>query len=104
MLAWRQTALSLGDNGETRGGGSRTPRPSPRTMAQTDRAEQLFDAIEPGSLANKLLAALPLEDFELLRPHVTTVGLAQATVVSEVGDEVDQIYFPLSGMVSLVAS
>ena len=60
-------------------------------------------AIDPGPLSNKLLAALPREAFELLRPHLTTIGLAQGTVLFEVGNEVDQIYFPLSGMISLVA-
>jgi CRP-like cAMP-binding protein len=59
-------------------------------------------AIDPGPLSNKLLAALPREAFELLRPLLTTVGLAQGTVLFEVGDEIDQISFPLSGMVSLV--
>ena len=60
-------------------------------------------AIDPGPLSNKLLAALPREAFELLRPHLTTIGLAQGTVLFEVGNEIDQIYFPLSGMISLVA-
>jgi len=60
-------------------------------------------AIDPGPLSNKLLAALPRETFELLRPHLTTIGLAQGTVLFEVGNEIDQIYFPLSGMISLVA-
>ena len=60
-------------------------------------------AIDPGPLSNKLLAALPRETFELLRPHLTTIGLAQGTILFEVGNEIDQIYFPLSGMISLVA-
>jgi CRP-like cAMP-binding protein len=58
--------------------------------------------IDPGPLSNKLLAALPREDFALLSPHLTTHGIAQGTVLCEPDDEIDQIYFPLSGMVSLV--
>jgi CRP-like cAMP-binding protein len=58
--------------------------------------------IDPGPLSNKLLAALPREAFELLHPDLTTMGLAQGTVLFETGDEIDQTSFPLSGMVSLV--
>src|SRR5258707_10965938 len=54
-------------------------------------------------LDNKLLAALPRSQFNLLVPHLTVATLAQSTVVYEVGDEVDQIYFPHNGMFSLLA-
>jgi CRP-like cAMP-binding protein len=59
-------------------------------------------AIDPGPASNKLLAALPGNDFELLAPYLTTLRLAQGTVLYEAGSEVDEVYFPLSGMVSLV--
>jgi CRP-like cAMP-binding protein len=59
-------------------------------------------AVDPGPASNKLLAALPRNDFELLAPHLTTLQLAQGTVLYEAGSEVDEVYFPLSGMVSLV--
>ena len=59
-------------------------------------------AIDPGPARNKLLAALPRTDFQFLAPHLTTLQLAQGTVLSESGNEVDEVYFPLSGMVSLV--
>jgi CRP-like cAMP-binding protein len=59
-------------------------------------------AIDPGPLSNKLLASLPREDFAFLSPHLTIHGMAQGTVLCEPDDEIDQIYFPLSGMVSLV--
>jgi CRP-like cAMP-binding protein len=52
---------------------------------------------------NKLLASLPRADFERLLPHLATVLLEQGTVLIEAGDEVDQIYFPHSGMLSLLA-
>jgi len=60
-------------------------------------------AIDPGPASNRLLAALPRTDFQLLAPQLTTLQLAQGTVLHEAGDEVDEVYFPLSGMVSLVA-
>ena len=54
-------------------------------------------------LDNKLLAALPRDQFDLLAPHLTTVSLEQAEVLAEPGDEFDQVYFPQSGMLSLLA-
>jgi len=56
-----------------------------------------------GPLDNKLLAWLPREDFDRLLPHLSTVSLQQGIVLCESGDEVDQIYFPHSGMLSLLA-
>jgi CRP-like cAMP-binding protein len=59
-------------------------------------------AIDPGPLSNKLLAALPSKDYQLLLPHLTSGQLAQGEVLYEAGAEVDQVYFPLSGMISLL--
>jgi CRP-like cAMP-binding protein len=56
---------------------------------------------DPGPASNKLLAALLQDDFELLRPHLTTLRIDQGTVLCEVGQEVDHVYFPLSGMISI---
>jgi CRP-like cAMP-binding protein len=54
-------------------------------------------------LDNKLLASLPRRHFDILAPNLTTVSLQQAEVLAEPGDELDQIYFPESGMLSLLA-
>jgi CRP-like cAMP-binding protein len=70
------------------------PRPTGRDI--------FVHAIEPGPASNKLLAALPRTDLGLLLPHLTTLGLEQGTVLCDVGDELDQVHFPLSGMISLV--
>ncbi len=51
---------------------------------------------------NRLLASLAREDFQALRPHLKPVQLAQGLVVFEPGQEVRQIYFPHSGVISLV--
>ena len=58
--------------------------------------------IDPGPLGNKLLASLPYNDFQLLVPHLASVQLSQGTVLAEPDVEVDQVYFPLSGAVSLL--
>jgi CRP-like cAMP-binding protein len=54
-------------------------------------------------LDNQLLASLPRDHFDRLVPQLSTVSLQQGTVLYEAGDEVDQIYFPHFGMLSLLA-
>jgi CRP-like cAMP-binding protein len=54
-------------------------------------------------LDNKLLASLPRDHFDRLLPHLSAVSLQQGIVLFEAGDEVDQIYFPHYGMLSLLA-
>ena len=54
-------------------------------------------------LDNKLLSALPRAQYSLLAPHLATVSLASGAVLSEPADEVDHVYFPHSGMLSLLA-
>jgi len=55
------------------------------------------------ALDNKLLASLPRDHFDRLSPYLTTVSLPQGEVLTESGEEVDQIYFPHYGMLSLLA-
>jgi CRP-like cAMP-binding protein len=52
---------------------------------------------------NLLLAGLDTEALALLRPHLKPVALAQKSVLHEAGDRIDHVYFPLSGMVSMLA-
>ena len=59
-------------------------------------------AIDPGPLGNKLLASLPHRELQLLLPHLVAVQFPQGAVLAAAGDEVDQVYFPLSGMISMV--
>ncbi len=53
-------------------------------------------------LANALLASLPRAEFDQLRPHMTIGSFDQGKVLAEVGDEIDQVYFPFGGMISLL--
>lgn len=53
--------------------------------------------------ANHLLGALGDADFALLAPHLSNVGLLQGTVLQEQEAPVEQVYFPLNGVVSLVS-
>jgi CRP-like cAMP-binding protein len=54
-------------------------------------------------LDNKLLTSLPRDHFDQLLPHLVTASLQQGVVLYEAGDEVDQVYFPQYGMLSLLA-
>ena len=54
-------------------------------------------------LDNKLLSALLSAQYNLLAPHLATVSLPLGTVLREPDDEVDHVYFPHSGMLSLLA-
>jgi CRP-like cAMP-binding protein len=54
-------------------------------------------------LDNKLLASLPRDHFDRLLPHLVTVALPQGVVLVEAGNDVDQVYFPHYGMLSLLA-
>ena len=53
---------------------------------------------------NRLLAALPRAELRRLTPQFQPVPLAFRETLFEAGDPIEFIYFPLSGMVSLIAS
>jgi CRP-like cAMP-binding protein len=53
--------------------------------------------------ANRLLISLDKADFALLAPHLRTVPLVQGQVLQEQETRVEQVYFPLSGVVSLIS-
>jgi CRP-like cAMP-binding protein len=52
---------------------------------------------------NRLLTALGPEDEEFLSAHLKSSRLKQGVVLQEPGDPIDQVYFPRSGMISLLA-
>ena len=56
----------------------------------------------PGGIGNRLLAALPPADFDLLAPGLETVALDQEVVLSRVGDPIEHVFFPDSGAISLM--
>jgi CRP-like cAMP-binding protein len=55
-------------------------------------------------LNNRLLFALAREEYALLFPYLERVQLAQGKVLYEADDTITYAYFPLSGMVSLLAT
>jgi CRP-like cAMP-binding protein len=53
---------------------------------------------------NRLLAALPDEAFALLEPDLRQLTLPQGVVCYGAGDPIDQVYFPHTGMISLLVT
>ena len=51
---------------------------------------------------NNVLASLPSNDFELLRPHLKPFELVHEDLLFDAGETVKWIYFPHSGVISLV--
>ena len=54
-------------------------------------------------VSNRLLDSLPPAEAALLKPRLKTIKMVQGTLLQEPGDQIGHIYFPLSGMISLLA-
>jgi CRP-like cAMP-binding protein len=52
---------------------------------------------------NLLLAALKREDYALLRPYLAEIRMKQKTILQQPGEPITHAYFPLSGMISMLA-
>jgi CRP-like cAMP-binding protein len=53
-------------------------------------------------LENRLLAALPAEEYERLSPHLKHVSFALGEVVYESGGRLDHVFFPTTAIISLL--
>ena len=53
-------------------------------------------------VGNRLLAALPTADLDLLAPHFRKVSLERDTVLVRSGDAIEKIYFPLGGLIAFI--
>ena len=59
----------------------------------------MSETIKP---ANRLLAALPAKEYEHLLPNLEEIPLTYAETIYEQGEAIRYIYFPNSGMISLL--
>jgi CRP-like cAMP-binding protein len=59
----------------------------------------MSETIKP---ANRLLAALPAKEYEHLLPNLEEIPLTYAEIIYEQGEAIRHIYFPNSGMISLL--
>ena len=53
-------------------------------------------------MQNRLLAALPAEDYGLVASHLTRVELERGRLLYDPGDRIDTVYFPHDGVISLM--
>ncbi|MDO8878284.1 MAG: Crp/Fnr family transcriptional regulator [Pseudolabrys sp.] len=53
--------------------------------------------------SNRLLDSLPAAEIALLKPHLKAFVMEQGALLQEPGDQISHIYYPLSGMISLLA-
>ena len=53
-------------------------------------------------MGNRLLSALPASDLDLLGPELETIALDQDAVLSWAGDDIEYVFFPHSGAISLM--
>ena len=56
------------------------------------------------AIGNRILAALPAEQFARLQQHLSTVRLEREEVLYITGDEIRYVYFPISGLMSLLST
>ena len=56
----------------------------------------------PAGTGNRLLAALPASDLDLLKPELEVIALDQDAVISRAGDAIEYVFFPYSGAISLM--
>lgn len=55
------------------------------------------------AVENRILAALPREEYERVHQHLEGVYLPQSKLINDPGDTIRYAYFPLSGMISLLS-
>lgn len=55
-----------------------------------------------GPVENRLLAMLPVDEFERLRPNLRPVSFSLGEVVYEFGGQLDYVFFPTTSIVSLL--
>lgn len=52
---------------------------------------------------NQLLAALPVEEYQRLAPHLELVPLSQLQILYDMGEVIEYVYFPNQALVSIVS-
>lgn len=55
-----------------------------------------------GHRKNRLLASMPASDYALFEQSLRSSTFRQGVVVQQVGRPIEQIYFPQTGMISLL--
>src|SRR5262249_15985763 len=84
--------------------------PSPRRDVGKGRAAMAIDSLrlpdldKTDRLNNRLLAAMPQSAMMLLKPFIRQLVLQPGFICLDAGEAIELIYFPVSGLISLVVS
>src|SRR3954462_4472837 len=70
--------------------------------ARRARGSHAMTGATQTSTENRLLAALPREEYERLAPHLGEVSLSLSQVLFNPEDEIAYVYFPTDSIVSLL--
>ncbi len=73
-----------------------------RGLADVSPPPAILDLGFDGIGRNRLLAGLSPADFDLLAPHISEVALDKGSVLQEPGQAISRVYFPHSGLISLL--
>lgn len=80
------------------------------TVSHSSLSELTLEEIEirraslTDRIPNRLLAALPPNDYRRMLPNLEEVELTYDTKLLDQGDKIRNVYFPNSGMISLLAA
>jgi CRP-like cAMP-binding protein len=64
----------------------------------------MMPSVAKQTTGNRILAALPHEDFTNIRRHLDSVYFKKGEVVYMTGDKIQYVYFPVDGLFSLVSN
>lgn len=70
-------------------------------IAPLQRPQDAALSIEAGGL-NRLLGALPQDEFSQLAPHFKQVLLEKGSVIHQPGEDISHVYFPHGGLISVL--
>jgi CRP-like cAMP-binding protein len=73
---------------------------TPVTRARAEKAAAASS--QPTPKQNQILAALPVEEYARLLPNLELIQLPLGAVLYEPGVEMDYVYFPITGIISLL--
>ena len=82
----------------------RTPHESDTRNDKTAVTEEQPGQPRNAYETNRLLGRLAPHTFELIRPHLRSISLAQGRELYRAGDPIEEIYFPQSGLIALMVA
>lgn len=73
-----------------------------RGVLNNIRINSKMSNVNPPLSENRLLAALPVEEYERLAPHMKTVPLSLSQILFRPDERIEHVYFPTRSIISLL--